>query len=139
MAVGMADGDRQGIGGIFLGDFRQVEQNAHHLLDLGFFRPAIADHGIFYLQGRIFENRQSGIDSGEQGRPAGMSELEGGKGIFGDEDLFDGNRLRRIADDDAGKASWMVFSRRARSSLLAVRMAPFSMWISRFPCISTMP
>jgi hypothetical protein len=98
--VGVADGYGQGVGGVLLGDLRKFHERSHHLLDLFLAGPAVADHRAFDLQGSVLGYRQSGIDSGQEGDATGMAELEGGEGIFGDEDLFDGQGHGGVVLDD---------------------------------------
>ncbi len=54
----MAQGNGQGISGIFLGALLQPKQVFHHLCDLHFLGTALAHHRLFDLPGRVFEHRQ---------------------------------------------------------------------------------
>ena len=69
VGMGMADRDGQGVGGILLGDFGQVEEHLEHLLHLHLGGLPVADHRLFYLEGGVFEDRKAGIDRGHDGRP----------------------------------------------------------------------
>ncbi len=89
----MADGHGEGVGGIFLGDLRQVEQYLDHLLHLLLGSLAVADHRLFYLQGGVFEDIETGIDAGNDGGAAGLAELEGTLDIVGEEDVFHGHGI----------------------------------------------
>jgi len=91
--MGVADGHRQGIGGILLGNLGEIEQPFGHLLNLLFVGAAIANNRIFDLQGRVFRDLQVGIDAGEQRDSASMAKLERRSRVAGHENLFNGNRL----------------------------------------------
>ena len=58
----MTDSNGQGVGRIFLGHFRQVDQCLDHLLDLLFGGMTITDHGTFDLESRIFVDLKAKID-----------------------------------------------------------------------------
>ena len=58
----MTDCNGQSIGGVFLGNLRQVEKRLDHLLDLLFGCMAITDHGTFDLESRIFVDLKAKID-----------------------------------------------------------------------------
>ena len=59
--VDVTDGDRQGIGRIGGREFRKIQDRLDHHLDLRLFRPAVADDGLFDLQGAVFINRRSAM------------------------------------------------------------------------------
>jgi len=71
----MADGHGQRIRSVFLGDFRQIHQGFDHLLHLTLGGLAVADHGIFNLQGAVFGHRQVGVDTGDNRRAPRLAEL----------------------------------------------------------------
>jgi len=57
--MGAADGGGQGVGRVIgLGNFFEAQERFHHLLDLFFFRPAVAGDRLFDLQGGVGKNRQ---------------------------------------------------------------------------------
>lgn len=91
--MGVADGHRQGIGGILLGNFGEIEQPFGHLLNLLFVGAAVANNRIFDLQGRVFRDLHVGIDAGEQRDSASMAKLKRRSRVTGHENLFNGNRL----------------------------------------------
>ena len=57
--MGMGQGDRQGIRGIGLRDFLEIEQGAHHESDLIFSGRADTHHPLFYATRSVLENFQS--------------------------------------------------------------------------------
>lgn len=71
----MADGYRQGIGGVGLGQELEVEKEPNHLLDLFLLRPAVSHQGLFHCKGRVLGNRQSGIQAGQHGDTPHVAEL----------------------------------------------------------------
>ena len=56
--MGVTNRARQCVSGIGLRRRWQGQQSFDHLLDLFLFRVAIADHGLFNLQGGVFEYRK---------------------------------------------------------------------------------
>ena len=55
--MAMGDGDRQRIRRIRLRIGRQLEQGAHHVLDLTLFSAANADNRLLNLAGGVFKHR----------------------------------------------------------------------------------
>lgn len=104
-AVGVANGARQGIGGIGSRSTRKIEQADNHRLHLLLGRLAVADHGLLDLQGRIFSHRQPGMDQGADHRPAGLPEQQGGLRIDIDEHLFDRRLDRAIRRNHFGDSA----------------------------------
>ena len=66
----MRQANRQRIGRIGRRRFRQAEKRAHHERDLAFVGCAAADGRLFDPLRRIFENRQTALRRGEDGRTA---------------------------------------------------------------------
>ena len=65
-AVQVADRHGERVGGVIgSGNVIQVQQGAHHLLDLVFIRASIPGHGLFYLQGGVFSHRYIRLGQGE--------------------------------------------------------------------------
>ena len=96
----MTDGDCQGIGSVCLGDLRQVKKHLHHLLYLLFGRFAMADNSLFYLQGSVFGDRESGVHPGNDGRSPCLSQLQGTLDIGGEKNILYGDRIRPVAVND---------------------------------------
>ena len=71
-----------------------------HLFFGGF---ALADDGLFDLQGGVFVHGQAAHDEGGDGRAARLAEHEGGGGVGVDEHFFHGGLLRAVAVDDFGE------------------------------------
>ena len=96
----MTDGDCQGVGSVCLGDLRQVEKHLHHVLDLLLGRFAMADNSLFYLQGTVFGDRQSGVYPGNDGRSSCLPQLQGALDIGGEKNILYGDRIRPVAVND---------------------------------------
>ena len=99
----MTDGDCQGIRSVCLGDLRQVEKHLHHLLYLLFGRFAMADNSLFYLQGSVFGDRQSGVNPGNDGCSPGLSQFQGALDIGGEKNILYGDRIRPVAVNDCSE------------------------------------
>ena len=53
----------------------------------------MTDNRLLYLEGGIFEDRQSGVDAGDDGRSPCLPELQGALDIGGEEDVFHGHGI----------------------------------------------
>src|SRR6185437_4026910 len=78
----------------------ELEQAAHHQLNLRFFRIARTDHGLLDLARGVFEYFDFGICRAANGRTARLSQLQGAVRIAVYEDLLDGDLVRLILLDD---------------------------------------
>ena len=87
--VGMADGDRQGIGGVGRLGQTTGQQHADHHLDLLLVGMAGADHRFLDQIGRIFGDRQAGERRHQQHHAAGDAQLQGRGRVLVDEGLLD--------------------------------------------------
>ena len=90
----MADGDRQGIRRVFIGNPRSGQQHADHRMDLVFHRMACADDGFLDQIGRVLRYRQSMPGCDQEHDPARLAKLQRRNRILIDESLFDGRRRR---------------------------------------------
>ncbi len=95
----MAYGHCQGIRGVFLGNLRKIQEHLDHFLDLFLGRFAIADYCLLYLQGRVFEDRQSGIDSGDDCCATGLAKFQCALYIVGKENILNCHRVRLVLPD----------------------------------------
>jgi hypothetical protein len=96
----MADGYGKCIGSIFRQWLGGMQQHANHMLNLLLVCPPIANHGLFYLCGRIGAHSKVTIATGGNQRAACLAELECGSCIFGNKNIFNGCRFRfEFADD----------------------------------------
>ena len=96
VGIDMTDRNRQGVRGVSLGDFRQSQQRLQHLLNLALLGPALADHRLFDLQRRIFGHRQTGVYCCNNGRSAGLPQLERTLNIVGEKDIFHRDLIRMV-------------------------------------------
>ena len=90
----VAQGNRQGVGGIGLRRCREVEQHAHHVLHLPLVGAALTDHGLLDFARRVLRHRQSLRHGGADGGTARLAEFQCGVGVAVHEDVFDGQLLR---------------------------------------------
>lgn len=74
--MGVADRHRERIGGVGLKRTGHTEQHAHHVLNLGFIRSALADHGLFDLLGGVFMDTQALAYQRANRRAARLPELD---------------------------------------------------------------
>ena len=119
--MGMAEGDGQRVRGIGAGELHRTELELHHVLDLGLFGMADADHHLLHRIGRVFRHREPGLGRHEQGDGAGLAELEGAGGVLVDEGLLDGSGFRGMGVKDCGELG--VEAQKARGEILALRGA----------------
>src|SRR5882672_6118621 len=101
--VGVADGDRQRIGGI--GGLQQAarQQATHHHLDLRLLGMAGADDRLLDQVGGIFGDREPGQRRHQQRHAACEAELQRGRSVLIDEGLFDRGLLRLVVRDHLGE------------------------------------
>ena len=103
VAVGVAerDGHRQSISGIVrLGDRRQMQQDAGHLLHLFLHGLAVAGDGLFHLHGGVLVDGQARLRRRQQDDAARLGHADDGGLVVLIEQLFDGQHLRLRARDD---------------------------------------
>lgn len=98
--MGVGDGQAQGVGGIGAGQAGQLQQAAHHFLDLALGRAAMAGHGLLHLQCRVFGDRQARIDQGRERGAARLAQQQRGLGVDVDEDDFHGRGVGLVAAGD---------------------------------------
>mgnify|MGYP001179554571 CR=1 FL=1 len=67
-------------------------------------RLALADHGLFHLQGRVFGHRQPGMNQRADRRATRLTEQQRRLRIDVDEDLLDGGLIGGIGRDDFADA-----------------------------------
>ncbi len=102
--VDVADGDGQSVGGVSgFGDLGEGEQAGHHELDLLLGGESIAGDGGFDGEGGVLGDGNAGVGGGEQGDSADMAELDGGFGIDGVENFFDGDDVGAVALEEDGR------------------------------------
>jgi len=148
--VQMTDGDGERIGGVGgFGDLIELEETGDHLLDLMFFRFAVADNGGLDGERRVLGNFKAGGSRGQHGHSPNLPELEGRLNVHRIEDVFDGNAVGMVSGDeilecarDSGQAHGHRVARRNMDgtagdedeTFLAVgsRLLAFS---SRFPAL----
>jgi len=102
--VDVADGDGEGVGGV--GRFRgavEAKEACDHELDLLLGGEAVAgDRGLDGERGVLGDGEVAG-GGGEHGDSADLAELEGGLGVGGEEDLFDGDAVGGVEGDEGGE------------------------------------
>jgi len=98
--VGVADRNSKSVRSVLRRGQGQTKQSADHALDLIFISLSVTDHCAFYLQGGIFKDRQAGNDSSQKCHASGMPQFKGRHGIFCQENLLDGHRLRFELNDN---------------------------------------
>lgn len=86
-----------------MGDLREFEQGFDHLLYLNLLGFAVTDNGALDLQCRIFKDRQTMIDSCQEGGAACVSEFEGGQSVLGKKYLLNCDHSWGIFLDDLTK------------------------------------
>ena len=99
--VQVADGDGQSVGGVGgLGNLIEVEEARNHLLHLMFFGAAVSDYGGFYGERRILGDFEASGSGGEHGDSADLAEFEGGLDVGSVENIFDGDAIGAMAEDE---------------------------------------
>ena len=72
----VADSDCKGVGRVIrCRNFRKIEKQPDHCLDLGFFRTTVPDHGVLDLQRRILVNGQFVLRGDQQRDSSCMAQL----------------------------------------------------------------
>ena len=94
--MGVADCDGQGVRCILLRYFRQVQKHFEHLLNLVLRCPAVSDDRLLYLEGRILEDRQSGVDPGHYRGSTSLAKLQRALHIGGEKNILDSNCIGAI-------------------------------------------
>lgn len=102
--VGVADGNRKGVGGILRRLIAHPEQGPDHVAYLPLLSAAAADDGLLDLGWGVFGDRQSGEDAGGDCGAAGMAELKGGVRIAVDEYALEHDLIRLVLSDDVPDA-----------------------------------
>ena len=102
--MGMAEGNAQGVGLVQPHLALQAENQAHHVLHLLLLGRAAAHQGLLDLARAVFVDGQLQGDGGGNGGTPGMAQLEGGRGVLGDEDLLDGDLVRPLLVDQGAYA-----------------------------------
>ena len=98
--VQVADRYGQRIGGVGgFGCLIEVQQSRHHLLDLMLFGSAVSDDGGFDREWRVFGDFQSGGGGGQHRDAAYLAELQCGLYVRGIENVFDGDAVGMMFDD----------------------------------------
>jgi hypothetical protein len=96
----VTDGDRKRVGSISLRYARQIEHDAHHVLDLFLIGSARADDGPFDLTRRILGNRKIRGNSRSDRNTAGLPELERGARVPRNEHVLNGQLIGTVAFDE---------------------------------------
>lgn len=103
--VQVADGNRQGVGGIIgRGQFLQMEERLHHELHLSFIGIAITANGLFDLIGVVFKDGQVRLCKGQQGDTAGLPDRKGRFDVLLEIEFFNRAGARLVAFDQLGQA-----------------------------------
>ena len=122
LAVGVADSDAEGVGGVGAGQAGQRQQARDHVLHLRLGGAAGADNGLFQLRRGVFGDfefvRHQGADRGA----AGLAQQQGGLRVDVDEDFFD--------------CDWMVIVVRLLATIVLPIGAILAIWneIGRASC-----
>ena len=138
--VGVADGDRQRVGGV--GDRRAGggQQAGDHEGDLVLVGAAGADQRLLDHLGGVFGDREAGGGGRQHRRGAGVAELQGRGAVGGDEGLLDRRLVGRPGGDDLGDARGRSpAAARTSAALSCGAITPWAMWLSRAPSIATTP
>src|SRR5208282_5657624 len=99
--VEMADGYRQGIGGVGgLGNLIEIQKARHHLLDLMFFGAAVSDHRRLDGEGRVLSDFESGGSGGQHGDSAHLAELQGRLHVGSVENVFDRDPVGAVLSNE---------------------------------------
>jgi hypothetical protein len=98
--VRVADRAGEGIGGIGRRNSRELQQSAHHVLDLRLFRAALAHDRLLDLARRVFVHRQAGEHGRGDGRAPRLAQKQRRIRIDVHEHLLDGDLGRRFLADD---------------------------------------
>ena len=98
----MADRDGEGVGGIGrLGRLVEGQQAGDHELDLLFGSEAVADDGALDGEWSVFDDGQTAAGGGKHSDATDLAEFEGGLGVGGEEDLFNGDDGGLVQGDEA--------------------------------------
>ena len=84
------------------GHRREIAYAANHVHDLLFFGPAVAHHGLFDLQGRIFVHRHILPVCGKQDNSPAVSHGNTGGDIGVEKQLLDGEAVGPESTDQLG-------------------------------------
>ena len=102
--VGVGNGQAQRVRRVGAGQAGQLQEAAHHFLDLALGRAAVADDGFFHLQGGVFGHRQVARHQGGEAGAARLAEQQGGLRVDVDEDDFHGGHVGLVARRDLADA-----------------------------------
>ena len=102
-APGVADGQRQGVGGVGrLGRRRQAQHAGDHQGDLLLVRAAVAGDGGLDLAGGVPGDRPVGLGGGERGDPGGLRGAHGRALVVLGEDPLDRHDVRPVLAQQRG-------------------------------------
>ena len=100
---GPAKGNRKGVGGIEGDGLPDAEKATDHPADLLLGRGTEAGGRLLDLLGTVIVNGQAMGTAGDDGHPAGLSELERGGGVPGEEDVLHGGLRGPVEPDHLGQ------------------------------------
>ena len=95
----MTDRRGQGVGGVSLDLFLDVEQRSDHGVDLQFFSPTVAGDSLLDLQGRVFGEGTPGRGHGRQDRAPHLAEGDGRLDVLGIKRALYGHFVRGMGGD----------------------------------------
>ncbi len=96
----MADGNRECVRGVSLGNFRQAQQCSDHLLHLLFFGFSLADNCLFYLQRGVLRDRQTAMYRRDNSGSASLPQFEGALGVGRKKYILDGDLIWPITGNN---------------------------------------
>ena len=102
--MGVGNGQAQRVGCIGAGQAREVEQAAHHFLNLRFGCASMSCYGFFHLQGGVFGHRQLLGDQRSQTCTARLPQQQRGLRVDVDEHDFKRSHAGLVGADDLRNA-----------------------------------
>ena len=101
--VGVADGDREGVGSVGAADCRGRKKTAHHHLHWVLLGATGTDHGHFHGLGAVFGDRDAGERRGKQRDGAGVAEFQGRGAVSIDVCFLDSRLVGAVGGDQLGQ------------------------------------
>jgi hypothetical protein len=126
---GAAEGDGEGVGGVGEDRAADAKQAGDHPGDLLLGGAAVSGGGRLDLLGAVFVDRDAVDAASDDRRAAGLSEFQGGRWIFREEDLFDRSESSR----------WILRRRSGKGAPASRRMIPHATGETAYPRTSTIP
>ena len=99
----MSKCDCEGVGGVFLREFRERKESHDHSLHIAFCGAAATGQGLFDACRRVFCGVQRMFGAGFDHNAAGVTEDQGGFGVFEEKDTFHRRLIRIPLFDVFGK------------------------------------